>query len=263
MEKEVKNKPTYFIQSLDRALNVLECFSLQNKELDLINITKLTGLHRTTATRIINHLENRGYLKYNIETKQFRLGTKLIELGGTALSSVSLRKMAGPYLTQLRDETNCTVLLAIGIEDHYVFIEKIEGKGLIQLATDIGWRRPFSFGAYGFVFMAYMSFEQQENILKKNPLQKYTPKSITERDAFSLCLAQIVEKGYFVEKELFHQDIGGIVAPVMDHKRRVIATLGIAYPAAALDDSLKVEKLAGKVKKIAFETSSEMGYLKI
>ena len=256
------NNQTYFIQSLDRALNVLECFSLQDKELDMSQIIKRTELHRTTATRIVNHLMNRHFLQYNQETKRYQLGNKLLELGGTAIASVSLRKIASPHLVKLRDKTGQTVLLAVIIDNHYVFIDKHDGRGLIRLATDIGWRRPFNFGPFGFIFLAYLTKKRQEEILGESSLVAHTPNSITDRDTFRRRLTEIAEKGYVVEKELFHNDLGGIAAPIRDYTEEVIASVGIAMPAAVLDDPKREEKFLIQVQKTADNISSEMGYLK-
>jgi DNA-binding IclR family transcriptional regulator len=84
----------YKVQALERALNILDCFSFQNRELSLSEVVKITGLNKTTAKRLISNLESRGYLQQDPQTKAYQLGMRLFELGGIVFSSISLRRAA-------------------------------------------------------------------------------------------------------------------------------------------------------------------------
>ena len=86
-----KNEQIYRVQALERALDILDCFSFQNREMTLSGIAEATGLNMTTAKRLISNLTNRGYLQQNQDTKSYQLGMRLFELGGIVFSSFSLR----------------------------------------------------------------------------------------------------------------------------------------------------------------------------
>ncbi len=113
MKTNDQAKPTYYVQSVDRAMDILECFTFKRKELTQGEIIRQTGLNRTTVLRLLSHLSSRNYLTYDSQTRVYQLGNKMLELGGIALSSVSLRKIAGPYLTRLRNELGHTILLGV------------------------------------------------------------------------------------------------------------------------------------------------------
>jgi IclR family transcriptional regulator, KDG regulon repressor len=254
------DKKTYFVQALDRALNILDCFSLEKKELGLSQIVVATGLHRTTATRILNHLAARNILQFDPETKRYQLGSKVLELGGIAISSISLRKVSRPHLSRLRDETGLTLLLAINLEDHYVFVDKHEGRGILKLAADIGWRRPLNFGLFGMIFLAYLSPEKQNTLLNSFSLKRYTPKSIVDLKTFRQYLKNILRDGYFVEKELFHEDICGVAAPIRDYSKNVVACIGTAANLKRMKDPAGTKELGKKLMDTANAISADLGF---
>ena len=101
----MKNEPIYRVQALERALDILDCFSFQQRELGLTEIAERTGLNKTTAKRLISNLTSRGYLQHVPDTKQYKLGLRLFELGGIVFSSFSLRKAAAYPMTQLQKRT--------------------------------------------------------------------------------------------------------------------------------------------------------------
>ena len=220
----------YKVQALERALDILDCFSFQDRELNLSEIVKITGLNKTTAKRLISNLESRGYLQQNPQTKVYQLGMRLFELGGIVFSSFSLRRAAAFPMNRLQSQTGATVLLGIQIENQLVYIDKREGNGMLRISSDVGWRRPLHYGMLGMVLMASLDTKDVRGILAEHPLQPHTPFSITDQDAFSLRLEQIRDQGYVLEKEEAVEGVMGIAAPIRDYSRQVTAALGIALP---------------------------------
>lgn len=256
-------KQPYFVQSLDRAMDILECFTYGSRELDLSAIITKTALNRTTARRLINHMLSRAYLSYDPQTRRYRLGLKLFELGGIVQSSMSLHKVAAPHLSALRDKMERTVFLGIAEGDRLVYLDTREAKGFFRFASNVGTIRPLHYGMLGIVLMAYMSRERQEEIIDAQPLKQYTPYSITDRDQFSLILAGVRDKGYFVGREHVTEGFGGIAAPVRDHTRKVIAALGLPVHVEVLDDPAIREALIGEVIRTASAISRDLGYLRV
>jgi len=260
---EFKNKKSYFVQSLDRALDILECFTYETRELDMPRLIKATGLNRTTARRLINHLLWRDYLAYDPERRTYRLGIKLFQLGGIVLSSFSLRKVAFPHLTRLRDKTGMTVFLGILQEEQLLYIDRREGTGIVQIMSSVGTVKPVHYGMLGPVLMADMSREEQEEILNRHPLTRYTSRTITDREAFSLELARIHDQGYFFEREGFIEGFAGIAAPIRDYSRKTVAALGLAIPVDVIEDAGTKSRMVADACRIAGLISRELGYLSV
>jgi len=258
-----KDKPSiYRVQVLERALDVLDCFDFQNREQGLSQIAKTTNLNMTTTKRLVSNLTDRGYLQQDPQSKLYQLGMRLFELGGIVFSSFSLPKAAAYSMTQLQDETGSTILLGVNMDDQLVYIDKRRGRGMIRISSDIGWRRPLHYGMLGMVLMAHKPMEKVKDILAADPLEAYTPYSITDPDAFSLRLEEIRKNGYSVEREEAVEGIVGISAPIRDYSREVVAALGVALPISQSTQK-EVQRIVSLLKRSTQEISSNLGYLKI
>jgi IclR family transcriptional regulator, KDG regulon repressor len=263
MKQTGRPKPIYSVQALERALDILECFSFQNRELTLSDVVQRTGLNKTTAKRLIANLTAREYLQQDARGKTYQLGMRLFELGGIVFSSFSLRRAAASQMKHLQSETEATVLLGVRMEDQLVYLDRREGNGMIRIASDIGWHRPLHFGMLGMVLMAHLDQRESGCILERQPLEAHTPLSITDRDAFSLRLEQIRAQGYVLEKGEAVAGAVGIAAPVRDYTRQVVAAVGIALPLGYAGKNNDWDRLVALVKSACAAISSELGYLKI
>ncbi|SHO52380.1 IclR family transcriptional regulator [Desulfopila aestuarii] len=262
MKNNDLTKPTYFVQSVDRAIDILECFTFSQKERTLNEIVQQTELNRTTVIRLLSHLMSRHYIKYDDRNRTYQLGTKLLELGGVALSSISLRKIAAPHLTRLRNDLGHTILLGERHGDNLIYIDKRDGKGgVLVVSSEIGRRRPLHFGMLGMVLMAYLPREEQEYLLKKDPLRPYTQVNITDKDSFLKVLSEIREKGYYVGREDAFDGVGGISAPIKDYRNKVVAALGFTMMLSLLDRPGVKEEMLEKVKEAALAISQDLGYI--
>jgi IclR family KDG regulon transcriptional repressor len=256
-------KPQYRVQSVDRALNILDCFSFQNREMTLSDVVRKTGLNKTTAKRLVANLAGRGFLKQDPVSKQYQLGMRLFELGGIVFSSLSLRHAATYPMTRLQSQTGATVLLGMMVDDEFVYVDKREGKGMIRISSDIGWRRPLHYGMLGMVLMAHLDSREVRRILKDNPLQAHTPFSITDEHAFSLRLEKIRKEGYVLEQQEAVEGVIGIAAPIRDYSRQVIAALGIALTLAQNNSKKDIDQIVDRVKETCDEISHDLGYMRI
>lgn len=261
MQNNNHTKSAYYVQSVDRAVDILSCFTFKRRELTQAEIVQRTGLNRTTVMRLLSHLTGRGLLKYNDQDRVYQLGNKILELGGIALSSISLRKIAGPYLTRLRNEIGNTILLGVRMEDDLCYVDKREGKIGMLTTSEIGRRRPLHFGMLGMVLMAYLPRSEQERLLAKDPLKPYAPRSITDNETFLYALAEIRRNGFYIGREDVFEGLGGISAPIRDYNGQVVAALGFTMILSLLDRSGVTNNTLKKVTDTALAISQGLGYL--
>jgi DNA-binding IclR family transcriptional regulator len=257
-----QNKTIYRVQALERAMDILECFSFQNRELSLTDLVNCTGLNKTTVKRLISNLTTRGYLQQEHQSKKYQLGMRLFEMGAIVFSSFSLRQAAAYPMTKLQSESGATVLLGVSMEGQLVYVDKREGDGMIRISSDIGWRRPLHYGMLGMVLMSSMDSKDVKRILTESPLEAHTSFSITDEDAFSLRLEQIRDQGYILEEEEAVEGLFGIAAPIRDYSRQVVAALGITLPIRTHNPTAGLDRMVDLVKKTCETISSNLGYLK-
>ncbi len=253
-------EPAYRVQTLERALDIIDCFTFETKELGLVEIARQTGLNKTTVKRMLANLTHRKYLQQDPKTKRYKLGMRLFELGGIVFSSFSLRKAAAHFMDLLQKETRSTVLLGVMMEEELVYVDKREGNGMVRISSDIGWRRPLHYGMLGMILSAYLVAEKREEILKKYPLTAYTRRTITDEEKFKDRLEEIREQGYVVENGEAVEGIIGIAAPIRDYTHKVIAALGLAVPAGHGVPREAIDDLARQLQETCGKISAELGH---
>lgn len=257
--KKVDGK-VYKVKLIDRLLDVLDSFTFENREMRLNEVSKKTGLNKTTAKRILSNLTQRKYLQQDPISKKYRLGLRLFELGSIVFSSFSVQKAADRWMDYLRKETGSTVLLGTIMEDQLVYINKKEGNQMIRISSEIGWRRPLNYGMLGMVLLAYQDTNYVEYILNEFPLKAYTSHSITDPEKFIKRLKQIRRQGYLIENEEAVKGVIGIAAPIKNTRSHTIAAMGIAIPIGQNTRPETAHALAKKVKKACDEISNSIGF---
>jgi len=262
MKNNDHEERVYRIKSLDKALTILECFSYQKKEMTLSELVEQTGIHVSTAKRMVSNLTFRGYLQKDPGTRRYRLGLRLFEMGGIVLSSFSLREASAYSMSRLQSETGGTVLLGVIIQDRLVYVDRREGKGPIRVYSEIGQKKSLHYGMLGILLMAYLDQEDVDRVLADTPLEAYTSDSITDRDAFSIRLEEVRKQGYCIEKGEAVEGTIGISGPIRNHTRKVIAALGISLIADG-EVQGRLHSLSNAVRRSCDEISSNLGYLKV
>ena len=255
-----RESPSYSIRAIDRAIQVLDCFSFQQKDHTMGELARETRLSKSTVFRILQTLEKHKLVVYDPPSNRFSLGMKLLELGGIVFSSISLRKAASPFLDQLEARINHTVLIAILEGGELVYIDKREGDEPIRLTSEIGKRRPPFFGMLGKTLMAYLPEKEVDELLRRYPLEKVAPRSVTDPRKFKRSLKEVREKGYTHEYSEAVEGVIGIAAPIRNHLGKVVAAIGTAFPAFSADDR-KIQETIRLITETANEISVALGYI--
>jgi DNA-binding IclR family transcriptional regulator len=211
--------------------------------------------------RLCSTLARYGFLRQEQESKKYYLGLKLFELGSVVFSSFSLIRVASPYLTQLQVKLGKTVFLGILEDDELLYVDKREGaRDGITFTSNIGRRRPPSWGMLGPVLMAYLPDEEVERLLRKSPLTATARKSITVNDEFKEWLRKIRRQGFVVEDETALEGIGGVAAAIWDFRGEVTAAVGVGFISSSVDGK-GLKKIVKEVTGTARTISREIGYV--
>ena len=252
------DKKVYYVQAVDRALDILDCFDFRNHELSLREICSKTGLNKSTVFRLASNLVGRKYLNVNAAGR-YTLGIRLFDLGSVVFSTFSLRKAASAHMTRLQQETSATVLLGALMDGQLVYLDKRDGGGTVRISSEIGWRRAPHYGMLGMVLMSSLPNNVFDALVSEYPLEPVTRSTITDPQELKQRMAQIAKDGYVVEYGEAVDGVIGVAAPVRDYTRKMVAAIGVAL-LEAQHDRASVERVLESVRNAADGISGELGY---
>ncbi|MGM7722352.1 IclR family transcriptional regulator [Metabacillus sp. Hm71] len=247
------------IQSVERALTILDLFNEYETELKITDISERIKLHKSTVHSLLKTLQAHHYIEQNPENGKYRLGMKLFERGQFVIQSMDLRPLAKPHLDKLSKETLQTVHLVILDGKEGVYIDKVEGVTSSALYSRIGRRIPIHCSAVGKALVAFKSSAEIEEILDGYEFVKRTDYTITEKESFLKELEGVREKGYSRDQQENEPGVNCVAIPIYDYSKKVIAAISISSPFFRFNEkeiSMHIELL----KREAKELSKKLGY---
>lgn len=242
--------------SVHKALNLLEAFISLNEEISAVEMSRIVGLNRSTTSRLLATLRDRGYVDQNPINKKFSLGFKITEIHQSFENSFHCRLVdrAKPHMEELRNCLQESILLAIPSEDGVLVSHISEGTGPLRLFSDIGTMNPYNTGAGGKLLLAFSAPDFQKKILASK-LQQLTPNSLSNPLKLKTELSAIVKQGYAVDREENNIGIRGLAVPIFDRRNQVIASLIVAGSSHTVSEDKTdyfLEKLRVTAERISF-----------
>jgi len=229
-------------------------------ELGVTELSKRLDLHKNNVFRLLATLESRHYIEQNRVTGNYRLGLKTLELGQNFIKQMGLLRQARPVLEQLVRDCNETTYVAILKEFQIVYLDVVETDMTVRVVPRVGAQLPAYCTAAGKVQIANLSDEELAKFIPAKELKRYTPNTVTDREALKKQLKQIVEQDYAIDDEELDLGVRCIGAPIRDYTRRIVGAISISGPSMRLTDERMEKELIPMVKKAAEEISGKLGY---
>ncbi len=248
------------IRAVERAIQILNCFSFERPNLSIEEIVEKTGLAKATAYRLLWTLERNGLIQFDQRVNQYRLGYKSIEYGGIVLENLDIRREAEPFLLDLFEETGHSSVLAVKQGKSLQYLLRFDSDEDFQPRNFIGRRRILHNGGFGIVLLAYQSADFASALLDEYPLEPLTPFTLLDKEKFMNRLEDIRTAGVYVDVDETFVGFTAITAPVFQGKD-VIAVIGISGPSFKMEGQAR-EDLIQQVVATANKISQQLGYSK-
>src|SRR5260370_5309805 len=142
-------------------------------------ISRKLAIPKSSASYILRTLERRGYLRREAETGRYRLGLKILSLGGDAQANLDIADVALPFMRMLGEKIRMTVHLAVLDQGEAVYIEKVEAPGFFKGNTWAGRRMFLHSTTAGKCLLAWLPKRAIEKMWRQQGLKKRTPQTIT------------------------------------------------------------------------------------
>ena len=243
--------------AVERALNILEAAAHRRDGLTNSEISRKLGIPKSSASYILRTLERRGYLRRETETGRYRLGLKILSLGGDAQANLDIADVALPFMRALEEKIHMTVHLAVLDQGEAVYIEKVEAPGFFKVNTWVGRRMFLHSTSVGKCLLAWLPKQEVETLVKQQGLKKRTPKTITTMTKLLSDLERVKDEGYAVDDEENSLGARCLGAPVFDVSGNVVAALGASGTLTQVDEA-NMPRIAEALKEAARRISRQL-----
>lgn len=246
--------------TIEKALVMLCLFTEENRELSTTEISKLMGYHKATTSRILLLLTRYDYLEQNEQNKKFKLGAAIVNLSVSAKRSLNkdLAQIAKPYIDELRNTLQETVMLQVLSGKNTVRTYIADGSRRIRLTEEIGSMMPPNVSVGAKAILAF-SAPRHWDLFLDGKLTRYTPNSITDPNVYKKELEKIKKSGLAFDRGEYDADFNAIGAPVFDVDGKPIAAVVVVSWVNHMKDSFE-SKFSAEVKKTAGDISKRLYY---
>lgn len=236
------------LRTLERGLDVLDCFCHGTTNLSLTEIAARIGLNPSTTSRVLSTLEKRSYITRHPETRKYQLGSQILSLLVPPSESTDLRTIAAPHMVSLYKLCNESISLYVIREGQRVCLDRIETTHPLRRVIHIGDRLSLLKGAGGKVLLAWMSeLEKKQYGIDDSHLA----------DELEKCR----RTGYSVSTGEREEGVGAIAAPIFSANGQIVAALGLSGPTVRLTPAF-IDEISPYIVKTAKDISNDLGFRK-
>jgi DNA-binding IclR family transcriptional regulator len=230
-------QPHLAIQVLERTMHLLDALAEHPDPVSLKELAQTTGLHPSTAHRILNDLVSGRFVE-RVDSGMYCLGMRLLELGHLVKGRLNVRDVAIAPMRTLHRLTGQTVNLSVRQGDEIVYIDRAysERSGM-QVVRAIGGRAPLHLTSTGKLFLSADEPRLIRAYALRTGLARHTENSLTDVTQLERELDQVRSHGYARDNEELELGVRCIAAGVHDDSGKLIAGLSISAPADRLQDA--------------------------
>ena len=255
-ERAAGGRRTDFVQSLDRGLAVIRCFSSEHPSLTLSEVAERTGLTRAAARRFLLTLQELGYV--GSSGRQFSLRPRVLALGYAYLSSFSVSQIAQPHLEDLAEELHDACSVSVLDGDDLVYVARASANRIMTIALTVGTRLPPYPTSMGRILLAHLPEPELDAYLRRATLRKLTEHTITDPGELRKVLAEARSKGWAAVDQELEAGVRSIACPIRDSSGKVVAAINSSAHAARVPMRTLEKQFLPRLREAARQIDSEL-----
>ena len=250
------DRPAGYVQSLDRGLAVISCFSAERPRLTLSEVARQTGVSRAAARRSLITLETLGYV--GSDGRQFFLTPRVLTLGYSYLSSLSLADVAQAHLSDLANEVHesCSASVLDGFD--IVYVARAATKRIMTISLSVGTRLPAYATSMGRVLLAALPGERLDSYLNSATLDPLTERTIVAHDRLRAEVEKTRTRGWGLVDQELEDGIRSVAVPIHDSARQVVAAINTSAHATRVSLTTLQKSFLPKLRECAAAIDGEL-----
>lgn len=242
-----------------RAIQLLEDLAMAGQS-TLAAMAERLGWHKSTTHRLAALLIEAGYVRQDPQTRRYSATTKAVELASHILDGLHLRPEVRPILEETARATGETVHLAVLEGFEIVYIDKVEGRQAVRMASRIGLRGHCHSTALGKVLLAGRPQDEWDRYVSEHGLVRRTSRTINEPAEFFEELRGVRERGYAVDDVENEEGIRCVAVPLRDHTGTVAAAMSLSSWTLSMTLE-RVQELAPSLQAAGRRASERLGWV--
>ncbi len=251
------------VQSVERALSILSCFTDSEPQLRVADMARRLGLAQSTVSRLITTMEALGFIERDSVTGMVRPGLQLVALAGVALNQIDVQRQAQAELSAVASDLGLAANLAILRGDEIFYLTTFEGPKAPKLFTMIGKSNPVHCTAIGKALVAHLPDSEREALLQRIAYPVFTPHTASSPDQLRSMLDHVRQHGYATEREELAFGRACIAAPIREASGAIAAAASISGPLSALALDEREPELVARVIEMTDRISRKLGWVTI
>jgi DNA-binding IclR family transcriptional regulator len=232
-----------------RIVAVLEAFDSDHDRLTLSQLSRRAKIPLTSTHRLVTELTSRRILERD-DAGRLSIGLRLWELASRAPRTVGLRELALPFLEDLYEATHENVQLAVRDGTELVYVERIAGRGAVNVLTQVGLRFTLPATGVGLVLLAYADSGVQDQVLS-GPLTTFTAHTIVDRRVLRRVLAEVRRTGIAISDRQVTDDALSVAAPIRGPGGAVVAAVSLVVAADTATPATLIPVVAAAARGIS------------
>jgi IclR family acetate operon transcriptional repressor len=248
------------VQSLSRALGLLNLIAQNDPGLTLSEVAQQSGLPISTVHRLLGTMQNENFVRFDSERGLWIIGVQSFIVGSAFLRSRELTAIARPFMRDLMERSGETVNLAIEDHGEAIYIAQVECRKMMRAIARPGGRASLHASGVGKALLAAMSTEQAAPVFAQQRLPQETEKTITDPKALRAEIEATRKRGFSIDEEENALGLRCVAAAIFDENRQPIAALSLSGPAVRVRRDL-VAKFGNAVSETANKITERFGGL--
>ncbi|HUF45763.1 MAG TPA: IclR family transcriptional regulator C-terminal domain-containing protein [Aestuariivirgaceae bacterium] len=246
------------VQSLSRALKLLNALSGYPQGLSLSEVAGYVGLPNSTAHRLLTTLQNQRYVRFDSERSAWLIGVQAFRVGSAFVRSRDLVTIARPYMRRLMEQSGETVNLAIADRGEVIYIAQVETQKMMRAIAGPGGRAAMHCSGVGKALLAAADPVTADKLMAGMELHRETAHTLIALQDLQRELDRIRAQGYAVDNEENGVGLRCVAAVIYDEHSSPLAGLSVSGPTARITEQ-RIPLLGQAVAGIAAEITAEIG----
>lgn len=256
--KPLSDKRDGTVQSVERALGLLEALGQDEDGLRLTDLAQRCALSASTTHRLLTTLQKRRFVEFDKTDGLWHVGRQAFAVGSAFTRRRNFVAVAIPFLRTLRDRTRETANLGIIEDGELVTLAQVESREIMRATSMVGGRSPVYATGMGKAILSTYPADAVPALLPSGKWRKLTPKTLSGEAAFLATLEAVRSEGYAVDDEEFLAGLRCVAAPVFDHDGDATFAVSISGLSSRVNPD-RIPAIGALVKETAQAISRALG----